>query len=112
MLAWRRRGSELLKEGGLVTWHGTLTEDGHPRRQEVLVDEGADLALVEAAQLRGRPQDLDGAVPLVLAVIRHVAQVDPVLEKAPHRLRPENVVWRCGRSQNELKKSCCLHHNS
>ena len=69
-----------------------LTKDDHLGRQEVLVDEGADLALVEAAQLRGRPQDLDGAVPLILAgapVVRHVAQVYPVLEKVAHRLRPD-----------------------
>ena len=103
---------DLIKEGeraprndlsvGSLALHVALTEDGHPGGEEVFVDEGADLALVEAAHLRRRTEDLDGAVPLVLArptVVRHVGQVDPVLEHAPHRLRPANAneeswLWR------------------
>ena len=95
---------DLIREGERATRKNlyALTEDGHPGGEEVLVDEGADLALVEAAHLRRRAEDLDGAVPLVLArptVVRHVGQVDPVLEHAPHRLRPANAneqswLWR------------------
>ena len=59
-----------------------LTINDHPLLHEILVDEGADFALVGAAQFRGGTENLECPVSLVLvAILRNVAQVDPVLEQ-------------------------------